>query len=70
MSLILFAAMVGIILLIVKRRGRSLGRTRVDKALSEALEWMKEAKLLNPNIQQDQDVKYRIKEILKKNKVV
>ena len=69
-SLLLFAFMVGITAVIVKIRSKRLGKTRMNNALSEMIKWMKESHLINPEARlSDQYIQYKLKEILKKNKL-
>lgn len=69
-SLLLFAFMVGIAFVIIRIRSKRLGKTRIDNALSEMLKWMRESNLLNPETGlSDQYIQYRLKKILKKNKI-
>lgn len=70
LSLLLFAFMVGIAAVMVKIRSKRLGKTRMDKAISEMLKWMRESHLINPETRlSEQYIQYRLKEILKKNKL-
>ena len=69
-SLIIFAAMVGLTLVVMKVRKTRLKDSRLDKASSEVVEWMKADQLLHPKIElTDRHIEDRIKKILKKNRV-
>ena len=70
-SLIIFAAMVGIAALIAKIFSKRLEKTRTDKVISEILDWMKMAQILSTKKHlKDPFIKKRIKEIMKKNKII
>ena len=69
-SLLLFAFMVGAAAVVIKVRSKRLGKTRMDNALYEMLRWMKESHLINPEARlSDQYIQYKLREILKKNKL-
>lgn len=71
-SLVIFGVMVGAGALAMKARSKRLGKTRMEKALVEIVEWMKASQMLNPNLPDSKYdlIKRGVKGILKKNKVI
>ncbi|MEM2123288.1 MAG: hypothetical protein QXE79_06595 [Candidatus Bathyarchaeia archaeon] len=69
-SLILLASIFAIVAVIIKFRSKRLGRTRIDNASSEIIKWMRERNIINPETGPDDPfIKYKLKEILRKNKL-
>ncbi|HID17567.1 TPA: hypothetical protein EYP26_04665 [Candidatus Bathyarchaeota archaeon] len=71
-SLVIFGVMVGAGALAMKIRSKRLGKARVEKALIEIVEWMETSQILDPNLSDNKRriIKYGIKRILKRNKVI
>jgi len=70
-SLVIFAAMIGITILLLRSYRKKKGRTRTDKAVSDILTWMKAESILNPNKPVEyQSIQNKIEMILKRNRIL
>ncbi|MEM3608169.1 MAG: hypothetical protein QW238_04820 [Candidatus Bathyarchaeia archaeon] len=68
--LILLTFIIGITAALMKIRSKRLRESSIDNALSEMLKWMRESDIINSKVRlDDQYIKYRLKEILKKQKL-